>query len=303
LTSEKKKLLVVIAGPTASGKTQLGIELAKTFKSEIVSADSRQFYREISIGTAKPSESELKAVPHHFINSHDLEDPVSAGRYEKEALSKLEKLFQTQDVVFLVGGSGLFIDALCRGFDDLPEHDDELRSKLEERLQNDGLESLLDELKVKDPEYYENVDRNNPHRIIRALEVIELSGQSFSRLRSGGSTARPFNILKFCLNPDRDLLYQRINHRVDLMLDLGLEEEVRSVQHLQHLKSLQTVGYSEFFTFFEGDIDRTEAVRLIKRNTRRYAKRQMTWFRRDPDYIRIQLGDTDKIIRHIRAAL
>lgn len=279
---KKIKRLIVIEGPTASGKTALSIALAKHFNSVVVSSDSRQFYQEISIGTAKPSPSELAEVKHYFIDSHLLTDEVTSARYEREAIPLIEELFKTKDQLILTGGSGLFTDAVCRGFDEVPK-DDSIRSSVEQEYKLFGLEPLLGELKQKDPEYFDLVDRNNPHRVIRAIEVIRSSGKKYSELRTNQAKKRPFEVTRFVIDIPRTLLYERINQRVDEMMAKGLLEEVRSVLPLKDLKSLQTVGYTELFHYLEGKHTLEEAVNLIKQNSRRYAKRQITWFKRNKD--------------------
>lgn len=279
--SDNRPLLVVVVGPTGSGKTDLAVALARHFKTEIISTDSRQFYRGMPIGTAQPTAEQLAAVPHHFIADRLPEEELSAGGYEREALERLESLFERHDVVVAVGGSGLYIDALCDGFDELPCDTAEIRAELMERLANEGLESLVEELRERDEAYWQVVDRHNPARVVRALEVCIASGKPYSEQRTATKRERPFRVVKIGVLWEREVLYERINRRVDMMIGEGLEAEARSVQHLRHLSSLQTVGYREFFDYFDGKISYDEAVELIKRNTRRYAKRQMTWFRRD----------------------
>jgi tRNA dimethylallyltransferase len=277
------KHLIVIVGPTGSGKSDLAIEIAERYGAPIISTDSRQFYRGIPIGTAQPDAEQLQRVEHHFIASHDLKQEFNCGAYETEALAKLEELYRKHDVVVAVGGSGLYIKALCEGMDSLPEAEPELRETLATRLQNEGLESLCEELRQRDPAYYEEVDRNNPARVLRALEVCISTGLPYSSMRTGEKRQRPFNIIKLGIDMERERLYERINRRVDVMMQMGLEQEARAVYHLRTLNSLQTVGYREMFDYFDGTISRDEAIELIKRNSRRYAKRQMTWFRRDEE--------------------
>jgi tRNA dimethylallyltransferase len=280
-----KKRLIVIAGPTASGKTSLAIELAKYYNTCVISADSRQFYKEVAIGTAKPSLEEQNSIIHHFIDSHSLENPLSASIYAEEALVVLEEAFQMNDIVILVGGSGLFIDALCVGLDKIP-FSQEVRDQLNVEYSQVGLDKLLIELAHKDPDYFVQVDQSNAVRVIRALEVIRNTGNTFSSyLVNDTKATRGFHTTYFVINHPREILYQRIEKRVDLMLDTGLVDEVKSVQHLAHLQTLNTVGYSEFFRFLKGEIDYETAVQLVKQNTRRYAKRQLTWFRRYPNAI------------------
>ena len=277
------KTLIVVVGATGSGKTDLSLRLATHFAAPILSTDSRQVYRGLPIGTAQPTAEQLATAEHHFIASHELTDNFNCGEYEVQALMRLEELFQKHDTVVAVGGSGLYIQALCEGMDDLPQADEELRKALSERLKNEGIESLLAELQHLDPTYYEQVDRQNPSRVLRAVEVCLQTGQPYSSLRTGEKRERNFRILKVGIDWVREALYDRINRRVDMMIDEGLEAEARAVYHLRHINSLQTVGYREMFEYFDGTISREEAIELIKRNSRRYAKRQMTWFRRDEE--------------------
>ena len=277
------KTLIVVVGATGSGKTDLSLRLATHFASPILSTDSRQVYRGIPIGTAQPTAEQLAAVEHHFIASHELDDNFNCGEYEVQALARLEELFHKHDTVIAVGGSGLYIQALCEGMDDLPQADEELRKRLTERLQNEGIESLAADLQRLDPVYYEQVDRCNPSRVLRAVEVCLQTGKPYSSLRTGERRKRNFNIVKVGIDWEREALYDRINRRVDMMIADGLEAEARAVYPLRHLNSLQTVGYREMFDYFDGKISREEAIELIKRNSRRYAKRQMTWFRRDSE--------------------
>lgn len=277
------KYLIVIVGPTGSGKSDLAIEIAERYGAPIISTDSRQFYRGIPIGTAQPDAEQLQRVEHHFIASHDLKQEFNCGAYETEALAKLDELYRKHDVVVAVGGSGLYIKALCEGMDSLPEAEPELREELARRLRSEGLASLCEELRQRDPAYYEEVDRNNPARVLRALEVCISTGLPYSSMRTGEKRQRPFNIIKLGIDMERERLYERINRRVDVMMQMGLEREARAVYHLRTLNSLQTVGYREMFDYFDGTINRDEAIELIKRNSRRYAKRQMTWFRRDEE--------------------
>jgi len=279
------KLLLVIQGPTASGKTALSISLAKKLKTVVFSADSRQFYKEITIGTAKPTIDEQSGVLHYFIDSHSIHDKITAASFVAETLPLLNKAFEDFDIVILVGGSGMYIDALCYGLDNLPVNQ-MIKNELILYHQTNGLESLLEELKNSDPEYYQKVDKNNAVRIIRALEVIRISGKTFTSFLSGSKVNNhPFDIKKFTLDLDRELLYDRINKRVDLMVENGLEQEVQSVKEFRNLQALQTVGYTEWFDFFDGKFDKKETIERIKQNTRRYAKRQLTWFRRDKSAI------------------
>lgn len=297
------KTLIVIVGPTGSGKTDLSIAVAEHFSAPIISTDSRQFYRGIPIGTAQPDAEQLQRVEHHFIASHDLTDEFNCGAYEVAALKRLEELFLQHDTVVAVGGSGLYVKALCEGMDDMPEVDAELRQRLSERLQAEGLESLVEELRQRDAEFYEVVDRKNPARVLRALEVCIATGKPYSSLRTGTKRKRDFNIVKIGTDMPRDILYDRIDRRVDMMMEQGLEAEARSVYHLREHNSLQTVGYREMFEYFDGEISREEAVELIKRNSRRYAKRQLTWFRRDSEIEWFHPADKDVIIDYLDAKI
>ncbi|VXD10658.1 tRNA (adenosine(37)-N6)-dimethylallyltransferase MiaA [Marinoscillum sp. 108] len=300
----KKNILVSVVGPTAVGKTALAIEIAKYFNTQIVSADSRQFYREMNIGTAKPDKEELAQVKHHFINSHSIKSHYSVGMYEKEALVLLDELFQRHDVVVLVGGSGLFFKAIWDGFDEMPAVDLDLRASLNRWFEEEGLEPMLKELKEKDPEYFGLVDQQNHQRVIRALEVIRSSGETFTSFRKGKAVSnRNFVNLKFGLNMDREILFDRINKRMDLMIDAGLFEEAKALFPYKDHNALQTVGYTEIFNYLDGKYDREEAVRLLKRNSRRYAKRQLTWFRKDEEIKWYQPNESERIIRLIADSL
>lgn len=275
------KTLIVIEGPTGVGKTDLSINLAKAFNTEIISCDSRQFFKELRIGTAVPEPEQLEAVKHHFIQNLSIQDYYNAAKFEVDALERLKEIFKYKDVCLMVGGSGLYIDAVCRGIDMIPDITPELRNELINRLNTEGIESLRFELKKLDPVYYEEVDLKNKQRVLRALEVCYTSGKPFSSFRTGDSKKRSFEIVKIALNRDRDELYERINKRVDMMLDEGLIDEAKSVYKYKGAVPLKTVGYRELFDYFEGITDKAEAVRLIKRNTRHYAKRQINWFSRD----------------------
>lgn len=293
------KHLVVIAGPTGSGKTDLSIRVARYYHCPIISTDSRQFYRGIPIGTAQPTAEELQMAEHHFIADRELKDDFNSGAYETEALSRLEELFQKHDIVVAVGGSGLYIKALCEGMDDLPEVDPRLREELNTRCKAEGVEALAEELRRLDPDFYEVVDRKNPARVVRALEVCISTGKTYSSLRSGVKRQRPFNIIKIAVNMNREVLYERIDLRVDKMVQAGLYDEALKVYPLRELNALQTVGYREWFDHFDGKISREEAIELIKRNSRRYAKRQLTWFRADKDFEWFEPSETEKILEYI----
>ena len=275
--------LIVIVGPTGAGKTDLSVRIAGHYGAPILSTDSRQIYRELPIGTAQPSSDQLHAVEHHFIASHNITQEFNCGAFESSALQLLETLFRRGRRVVAVGGSGLYVRALCEGMDDLPQADPALRDELGRRLATEGVDALAEELRRLDPAYYEVVDRKNPARVVRALEVCLQTGRPYSEQRTGERQKRPFEIIKIGIDLPREELYDRINRRVDRMLADGLEAEARRFYPYRALNALQTVGYREFFDCFEGRTSYDEAVELIKRNTRRYAKRQLTWFRRDPE--------------------
>jgi len=294
-----QKTLIVIAGPTAVGKTALAIEVAKHYHTEIVSADSRQFYREMSIGTAKPTDDELAQAKHWFVNSHTVTEDYNVGDFEQQGLQALEQIFTNHDLAILVGGSGLYIKAICEGFDDLPSTNKFIRAELNTTLQEQGLSFLQEELKAADPVYYAQVDINNPHRVIRALEVIRETGKPFSSFRTSAVRHRSFNIVKIALNMPREILYDRINQRVDAMMKQGLLEEVTSLLPYRGYNALNTVGYSEIFDYLDGQSDLPTAIALIKQNTRRFAKRQITWFNRDKEFVWFEPSDMSAVITHI----
>lgn len=275
------KLLICVVGPTAIGKTAMAIELAKAFETEIVSADSRQFYREMQIGTAVPSEKELAEVPHHFIHNKSIHDSYSVGDFEKEAILKLNELYTPHDQVILVGGSGLYVDAVINGLDDFPEIPGKVRKALQEQLQNEGIESLQTELKKLDPISFESIDIHNPHRLIRALEICRGTGKPFSKFLRKSQVQRPFETIFIGLIADRTIVYSRIDQRVDEMIKDGLIDEAKKLEEFKALNALQTVGYKELFLHFDGEISEEEAISEIKKNTRRFAKRQGTWFRKN----------------------
>ncbi len=302
----RRKNLIVVLGATATGKTDVSVALARRLGTEIVSCDSRQMYRELPIGTAMPSPEQLAQVKHHFIASRSIVEPYTSGLYEQDALVLLAELFVKYDNVVMVGGSGLYINAVCDGFDEIPPTDPTLRESLTSRLRNEGLDCLLEELRRLDPKYYEKVDRNNPHRVMRALEVCITTGHPYSSIRSGAKVRRPFNIIKVGVAMPRTLLYDRINRRVDIMVEQGLEQEARNVYSFRNMNALQTVGYSEMFDFFDGKISREEAIELIKRNSRRYAKRQDTWFARDSSIMWFdssEEGVADTVFDYVAGAL
>ncbi|MFN4146936.1 MAG: tRNA (adenosine(37)-N6)-dimethylallyltransferase MiaA [Runella sp.] len=296
-----QKLLVVIAGPTAVGKTDLCVRLAQILDTEIVSADSRQFYQELNIGTAKPTLSERGGIRHHFIDSHTIEELYSAGAFERDALAVLDKIFETKNVAILTGGSGLYIKAVCEGLDNLPDTPPELRTELMKQLQTEGLSKLQNQLRQLDPIYCAHNDLQNTQRVVRALEVCLMTGQPFSSFREKKTALRPFRILSFALERDRTELYQRIDQRMDKMLEGGLLEEVASLKPYRNHNALQTVGYKEVFDFFDGLYDYDEMVRLLKRNSRRYAKRQMTWFKNQGQFQWVSADDLRYILSCIKA--
>ncbi len=279
-----KPALVVLAGPTAVGKTTCGIEVARHFGTEIISADSRQIYRETSIGTAVPSPEELALVKHHFIQTISVEEPYNASIYENQVLEKLKELFKVHNLVLMVGGSGLYIDAVCEGIDDLPKVDLTLREELQERFRNEGLEALTQLLLRLDPVSYEKVDLKNHMRVLKALEISIQTGKPYSTFLSDTKKVRPFQILRIALDLDREILYNRINVRVEQMMEAGLLEEVRQVQHLKGHTAMKTVGYRELFRVLDGELSLDEGVDLIKRNTRKFARKQLTWFRKENRY-------------------
>ena len=279
--STKRGTLIVVVGPTGSGKSALAVKLAQHYNAPVISTDSRQVFRNMAIGTAQPTAEELAAAKHYFIADREVEDDFNCGKYEVEALALLERLFAENRYVVAVGGSGLYIQALCEGMDSLPEADDALRAELKARFASEGLEVLADELRRLDPKYAEEVDIQNPARVMRALEVCITTGRPYSEQRVGKVAERPFNIVKVGTDMSRDVLYERINRRVDMMVEQGLVAEAMAMYPKRHLNALQTVGYRELFEHFDGNCSLEEAIELIKRNSRRYAKRQLTWFRRD----------------------
>ena len=295
----KNKTLIVIAGPTASGKTAFSIELAKALDTVMISADSRQFYKEMSIGTAAPTHEELLQVKHYFVHNISVEDKYDVADYEREVLLLLDELFKTRDHVVMTGGSGLFIDAVCNGIDVMPDVQPEIREKVETMLKEGGIDALSKELQQLDPEYFAIVDRQNPRRLQRALEVCYQTGQPFSSFRTGMAVKRDFEIKKFALLWDRQELVGRIDRRVDLMMQQGLLEEAKSLYPKRQLNALNTVGYKELFSFIDGDCSLDEAVEQIKIHTRQYAKRQMTWLRRDNSYQWITIEEMAEVVKSV----
>ncbi|WP_273567167.1 tRNA (adenosine(37)-N6)-dimethylallyltransferase MiaA [Maribacter halichondriae] len=285
------KTLISIVGPTAIGKTKLAIAIAKHFKTDIISSDSRQFYKEMKIGTAVPSEEELSIVPHHFIQHKSIFDKYSVGDFERDALVKLEALFENHDIVVMVGGSGLYIDAVTLGLDDFPEVDPKFRKELNLQLAESGITSLQKQLEALDPEYYIKVDHMNPHRLIRALEICLATGKPYSSFLNRPKQERPFKTITVQMTADRPLIYERINNRVDGMIRDGLLEEARELYAHRSLNALQTVGYTELFHYFDGSCDLEFAISEIKKNTRRFAKRQLTWFKKNDNALKVDLND------------
>ena len=273
--------LINILGPTAIGKTSLSIKIANYYQTEIISADSRQFFKEMKIGTAVPEIEELKAAPHHFIQHISVENDYSVGDFEKEAIQKLEDLFKEKQLVVMVGGSGLYIKAVTEGLDDFPDVDPEIRQNLNSHLEKDGIDWLQKKLFVLDPEYYKNADVQNPHRLIRALEICIATGKPFSSFLNQDKENRNFKTINIGLTADREMIYERINQRVDIMIENGLVEEAKALYPQRNLNALNTVGYKELFKYFDEDWDLETAISEIKKNTRRFAKRQLTWFRKD----------------------
>ncbi len=291
-----RKRLIIVQGPTASGKTSLAIALAKHFQTEIISGDSRQFYKEISIGTAKPTTSELNEIKHHLIDSHSITKELTAASYSIEARKILNELFETKNEVVLVGGSGMFIDALTFGLDEI-ETSSEIKLEIEKRLETEGLEILVKDLERLDPEFAAIVDKKNPVRIVRALEVIYSSGQKYSAQRKGFKNDLDCEIVRFSIQWEREILYERINQRVDNMLSEGLLDEVKSVFQFRNLKSLKTVGYNELFDYFEENLTLDEAIEKIKQHSRNYAKRQETWLKRYTDLKRLNPTSSESLLQ------
>lgn len=303
MTMSLNKTLIVVVGPTAIGKTALAITLAKHFNTEIVSADSRQFFKEMAIGTAKPDAEELAAAKHHFINSHSVSQLFSTGDFEVEALKTIDNIFSNHTTAIMVGGSGLYINAVVNGLDEMPEIDLSIREKLNNQFETEGISAIQTQLATYDPEYFAKVDRQNPQRMIRGLEVFLSTGQKLSSMLSATKKQRPFNIIKIGLNTDRAVLYNRINLRVDKMMELGLLEEVKSLLPYRTFNALNTVGYAELFDYIDDKISLEAAVSAIKQNTRRFAKRQLTWFRRDEEIKWFEPNDSEEVIQFINSKI
>lgn len=298
-----KKYLIILAGPTASGKTATAIKLAKAFDAEIISADSRQFYKELSIGTAAPAAEELAQVKHHFVHNLSIEDKYDVADYERDVLDFLKQYFKTKNIAIMTGGSGLFIDAVCNGLDAIPDVTDEIRIKVQKMYEEGGIEALQSEVEKVDPEYFQIVDKQNPRRLQRALEVFYQTGKPYSTFRQKNVVERDFDIIKLAILWDRDKLIERINMRVEMMMEQGLLDEVKSVYPKRHLNSLNTVGYKELFDYLDGKCTLEQAVEQIKISTRQYAKRQMTWLRKNGDYKWFTIEQTEDIITYIKKQL
>ena len=294
------KNLLVIIGPTGVGKTELSLRIAENFGTEIVSADSRQLYANLKIGTAAPTPEELQRVPHHFIGTLQLTDYYSAAQYEEDALKLLDRLFQTKDVVILTGGSMMYVDAVCKGIDDIPTVDEETRKTLLERYEKEGLEQLCAELKLLDPDYYKIVDLKNHKRVIHALEICYMTGKTYTSFRTQEKKTRPFRTIKIGTTRDRKELYARINQRVDIMMEQGLLDEVKQVYPYRQLNSLNTVGYKELFNYLDGEWALPFAIDKIKQNSRIYSRKQMTWFKRDEEIRWFHPNQEEDILTYIK---
>lgn len=297
------KTLIVLLGPTGVGKTDLSIDIALSFCTSIISCDSRQIYREMKIGTAVPTEEQLAAVPHFFVRAISVRDYYNSWQFEQQALEKIHALHEERDVVVMAGGSMMYIDAVCKGIDDIPTIDPELRGSLMERYEKEGLGAIRMQLKQLDPVFYGQVDLNNAKRVLHAVEVCLMAGVPYSSLRTNVAKDRGFRIIKIGLNREKEELYDRINRRVDRMLEDGLMEEARGLYPYRECNALNTVGYKECFDFFAGETDEAEAIRLIKRNSRRYAKKQLSWFRRDGDIRWFHPDEKERIMAYIRSCL
>ncbi|WP_242084572.1 tRNA (adenosine(37)-N6)-dimethylallyltransferase MiaA [Aestuariivivens sediminis] len=298
------KYVLSIIGPTAIGKTALSIKVAQHFKTEILSADSRQFFKEMAIGTAVPSPEELSKVKHHFIHHKSIHDSYNVGAFEKDAINRLEDLYKTQNIVVMVGGSGLYVDAITKGLDDFPNVDPKIRTRLNRELETKGLEPLQDQLKALDLNAYHTIAIANPHRVIRALEVCIGTNKPYSSYLNKLKDNRPFKTITIGLTADREIIYDRINRRVDTMIEAGLLDEVKTLLPHRHLNALNTVGYKELFRYFEGQWPLEFAISEIKKNSRRFAKRQLTWFRKDPDILWFEHNtSTEHIVQSLQAAI
>jgi tRNA dimethylallyltransferase len=299
------KTLFVILGPTGVGKTELCLTIAKHLKTPIINADSRQIFAELPIGTCAPTPEQQSIVKHYFVGNHQLHDYYSAAKYEQDALTLISRLFNGEengiehDTALLSGGSMMYIDAVCKGIDEIPTVDNNTRELMKQRLASEGLEALVEELKQLDPEHWSIVDRNNPRRVVHALEICHMTGKTYTSFRTNSIKQRPFNIVKIGLNRPRDILYDRINQRVLTMMEQGLENEARKVYPLRHLNSLNTVGYKELFAYFDGLIPQEEAVRQIQSNTRQYMRKQLTWYKKDENVTWFEPDNIEDILKYI----
>ena len=293
------KTLIVITGPTAVGKTALCLDLAQHFGIPIINADSRQIYKELKIGTASPTDEQLAKVKHYFVGTLSLNDYYSASLFEPQTMEILEREFAKSDYALMAGGSMMYIDAVCNGIDDIPTVDDVTRETLKSRLANEGLETLVEELRHLDPEYYEIVDKQNPRRVVHGLEICLMTGKTYTSFRKREKKQRPFRIIKIGLNREREELYNRINLRVDQMMDEGLLDEARNLYPMRHMNALNTVGYKEMFAYLDGKWTLEEAVERIKGNTRRYARKQLTWYKKDEQIRWFHPNEKDNIISYI----
>jgi tRNA dimethylallyltransferase len=297
--SAKNKYLITVSGPTAVGKTELCINLAKKFNTDIISSDSRQFFQEITLGTAKPSPNELAEAKHHFINNLSIYEDYDVNKFEKDSLALMESLFQERDLLIMTGGSGLYLDAIYKGLDQIPAVDAIIREEIIKTYQEKGLVYLQEEVRKNDPDYFLKVDQKNPQRLMRAIEVFRGTGKPFSSFHQKSSITRPFKIIKIGLERPREELYERIDKRMDQMIEKGLFEEAEKFYPLRHLNALQTVGYTEIFDFLAGKYNKEEAIRLLKRNSRRYAKRQLTWFKKDTEIKWFHPEEQQEVIQYI----
>lgn len=297
------KTLIVILGPTGIGKTELSLQVAEHLATPIINADSRQIFSEIPIGTAAPTREQQSRVKHYFVGNHHIDDYYSASMFEEDVMKTLEHIFKESDTALMSGGSMMYIDAVCNGIDDIPTIDEQTRSTMKRRLETEGLDALLEELKVLDYEHWKIVDHNNPRRVVHALEICKMTGKTYTSFRQNITKKRPFNIMKIGLTLDRATLYDRINRRVEEMIEHGLEAEARSVYDKRELNALNTVGYKEMFEYFDGTTTLEEAIFKIQSNTRRYCRKQQTWFKRDPSIKWFNPCEIKEIIKHIDSCL
>lgn len=297
--SKSKHNLIVLVGPTGVGKTELSLNIAEAYNSPIISADSRQLYSDLKIGTAAPTAEQMKRVKHYFVGTLQLTDYYSAAQYEMEVVKVLDSLFQEKNTILLTGGSMMYVDAVCKGIDDIPTVDNDTREMMMEKYEKQGLEQLCNELKLLDPEYYSIVDLKNPKRVIHALEICYMTGKTYTSFRTGNKKERPFNIIKIGLSREREELYERINKRVDIMIEEGLIDEVKSVYEHKNLNSLNTVGYKEFIKYLDGEWDLQFAIEKIKQNSRIYSRKQMTWFKRDEEIKWFHPDNVKEIMEYI----